>query len=186
MTIADVFRRITALLDQAGIAYMLTGSFASAYYGAPRTTQDIDLVVSASADQLRSLAHLLPSDTYYVDLDATLQANRHESMFNVLDLVTGWKIDFIIRKSRAFSMEEFQRRTPIAVEGIQVFAAIPEDLIVSKLEWAKPCQSYWHIEDVAGILKLRWSSLNRNYLEKWIGELQLRTQWDDARQAADV
>jgi hypothetical protein len=39
MSAQDVFRRITAALDQAGIAYMLSGSFASAYYGAPRSTR---------------------------------------------------------------------------------------------------------------------------------------------------
>ncbi|HSY30831.1 MAG TPA: hypothetical protein VLA42_02480 [Verrucomicrobiae bacterium] len=47
----DIFRRITAGLDQAGIAYMLSGSFASAYYGAPRSTQDIDLVIGATPSQ---------------------------------------------------------------------------------------------------------------------------------------
>ena len=42
MSIQDVLQRITSALDQAGIAYMLSGSFASAYYGAARSTQDID------------------------------------------------------------------------------------------------------------------------------------------------
>jgi hypothetical protein len=42
MSVPEAFQRITAALDQAGIPYMLSGSFASAYYGAPRSTQDID------------------------------------------------------------------------------------------------------------------------------------------------
>ena len=58
----------------AGIGYMLAGSFASAYYGAPRTTQDIDLVIEATADQLRTFVQLLSKDQYYVDLDAVLEA----------------------------------------------------------------------------------------------------------------
>jgi len=52
MSTSDVFQRITAALDRAGIAYMLSGSFASAYYGAPRSTQDIDLVIEATPAQL--------------------------------------------------------------------------------------------------------------------------------------
>jgi hypothetical protein len=44
MSIQDVLQRIILALDQAGIAYMLSGSFASAYYGASRSTQDIDFV----------------------------------------------------------------------------------------------------------------------------------------------
>jgi hypothetical protein len=31
MSVPDVFRRITTALDQAGIGYMLSGSFASAH-----------------------------------------------------------------------------------------------------------------------------------------------------------
>lgn len=49
MSIQDVFQKIASALDRAGIAYMLSGSFASAYYGAPRSTQDIDVVIDASA-----------------------------------------------------------------------------------------------------------------------------------------
>src|SRR5579871_2929941 len=102
MSAQDVFRRVTAALDQAGIAYMLSGSFASAYYGAPRSTQDIDLVIAATPAQLREFVQGLPSDEYYVDLDAALQAHERQ-MFNVIDLATGWKIDLIFRKARAFS-----------------------------------------------------------------------------------
>src|SRR5580698_1186876 len=110
MSTSDVFQRITAALDQAGIAYMLSGSFASAYYGAPRSTQDIDLVIAVTPAQLRAFVQGLPSSEYYVDLDAALQAHEGQSMFNVIDLATGWKIDLIFRKSRAFSEGEFRRR----------------------------------------------------------------------------
>jgi len=51
MSIEEVFLGISRALDQAGIAYMLTGSFAGAPYGTPRSTQDIDLVVEATPDQ---------------------------------------------------------------------------------------------------------------------------------------
>jgi hypothetical protein len=184
MSVTEVFQRITAALDQAGIAYMLSGSFASAYYGAPRSTQDIDLVIEASPAQLRTFIEHLPSDEYYANLEAALEAHQRQSMFNVIDLATGWKIDLIFRKSRAFSQEEFRRRKLVEVADIPLFVASAEDVVVSKLEWSKLAQSRRHIEDVAGMLKLRWESLDRSYLEKWILELGLETQWSDARRAA--
>jgi hypothetical protein len=61
MSPSEVLRRITAALDRAGIAYMLTGSFASAHYGAPRSTQDIDVVIAPSPAQLRAFLQSLPS-----------------------------------------------------------------------------------------------------------------------------
>ena len=69
MSVSEVFRRITAALNQAGIAYMLSGSFASTFYGAPRSTQDIDMVIDATPEQLRVFAEELPSEKYYVDLE---------------------------------------------------------------------------------------------------------------------
>lgn len=186
MSATDVLSRTSVALNRAGIAYMLSGAFAGAYHGVPRATQDVDIVIGATTDQLRTFVHLLPASEYYVDLDAALEAHKRQSLFNVIDMVTGWKIDFIIRKSRAFSEEEFRRRSPVILHGIELFVASVEDLVVSKLEWAKLAQSPRQIEDVAGIFRMRWQSLDRTYLEKWVLELGLTAQWDDARRSASI
>jgi hypothetical protein len=186
MSAWEVLRRITTALDRSGIAYMLTGSFASAHHGAPRSTQDIDMVIAANPAQLRTFVQSLPSGKYYSDLDAALEAHTRQSQFNVIDLDTGWKIDLIIRKSRAFSLEEFGRRQLVAVQGLPLFVASAEDVVIAKLEWSKLAQSQRQIEDVAAILRLRWETLDRSYLEKWISELDLKQQWSHARRIAGL
>jgi hypothetical protein len=152
MSVSEVFHRITSALGEAGIAYMPAGSFASEYYGAPRTTQDIDLVIAATSDQVRTFVQFLSKDQYSVDLDTALEARKHQSLFNVVDMATGWKIDLIIRKSRPFSEEEFRRRKLVNLQGRSLFVASAEDVVSSKLEWAKLAQSQRHIENVAGII----------------------------------
>ena len=107
MTSADVFHRIVSALDQVGIPFMLTGSFASSLHGLTRATQDIDLVVSPTEGQLREFVAKLPAEDYDVDLEVALDALRRRSQFNVIDLDTGWKIDLIVRRDRPFSVEEF-------------------------------------------------------------------------------
>ncbi len=164
---------------------MLTGSLASAYYGAPRSTQDIDVVVAATPVQLRRLVQLLPSDKYYVDLDAALEAHKRQTMFDVVDLVTGWKIDFIIRRSRAFSEEEFGRRARFNLQGVPLFVASAEDSHLDA-RMGKAAQSVRHIEDAAAILRMRWDSLDHSYLQKWIRGLGLATEWTGTRSAAGV
>jgi hypothetical protein len=186
MSLPEVFGRITAALDQAGIPYMLTGSFASAHYGVPRSTQDIDLVIEPTAAQLRNFVQSLSSDEYYADLDTALEAQRHESLFNIIDLRTGWKIDLIFRRSRPFSQHEFGRRQLVDLQGPRLFVASAEDVIIAKLEWAKLARSQRQIEDVAAVLRLRWEALDRSYLERWISELGLHEQWSIARLAADL
>lgn len=185
MSFLEVLQRVTAELDRSGIEYMLTGSFASVYYGSPRSTQDIDLVIAATSAQLRAFIGSLPSREYYSDVDAALEALRRQSMFNIIDMKTGWKIDLIIRKARAFSREEFKRRQRLNVKGASLFVASAEDVILAKLEWSKLAQSHRQIEDVAGILKINSASLNRPYLEKWIQELELKKEWEDAQRIAE-
>ena len=96
------------------------------------------------------------------------EAHKRQTMFNVVDLVTGWKIDFIICESRAFSGEEFRRRAPFNLQGVPLFVASAEDVAISKLEWASLAQSERQIEDVTAILRMRWDLLDHTYLEKWI------------------
>jgi hypothetical protein len=186
MSIQDVLQRIVLALDQAGIAYMLSGSFASAYYGASRSTQDIDFVIHASSEQLGSFIGVLPVSEYYADLDSALEAHQRHSMFNVIDQATGWKIDFIIRKSRPYSQEEFGRRQRVTLHGVAVFMTTAEDAVISKLEWAKRAHSGRQIEDVAAILRLRSETLDQAYLAKWIAELDLKKEWDDAQRLAGI
>ncbi len=184
MTFQQVLHRIVDALDEVGIPYMLTGSFASSYHGSPRATQDIDLVVAPTSHQLRRLVALLPATEYYVNEQSALDACARESQFNIVDLETGWKIDLIIRRSRPFSHTEFERRVPIALDGIRLYVATAEDLLVAKLEWAKLGESTRQIEDAAGILRIRQTELDMPYIARWVEALGLQLEWDAAQRAS--
>jgi hypothetical protein len=186
MTPGDLFRRISTLLEHAGIPYMLTGSFASSIYGMHRGSADVDFIIDADQAGVRRLLDQLAANDFYSELNQALEACRSNSMFNVIDNITGLKIDFIFLKSREFSHEEFGRRKKAIVWEAPLYIASAEDIVVSKLEWAKLGESSRQIEDAAGILKLRREELDFPYVEKWVHELQLAVQWDRARQLAGV
>jgi hypothetical protein len=175
--------RLVQLLDAAGIPFMVAGSFASTAHGMPRTTQDIDLVIDPpSGGELDALVRSMPPDQYYVDSDAVTEALRHRSMFNVIDLASGWKIDFIVRKNRPFSREEFARRMKLTLLDVPVFAASPEDTIVAKLEWSKQAGgSERQRRDVAGILANAAGALDVDYIERWVRDLGLADEWQVAQ-----
>ena len=126
------------------------------------------------------------SITTVAEFDAAMDALRHESLFNVIETASGWKIDLIFRKSRAFDREEFGRRRQATFFEVQLFVASAEDVIISKLEWSKLGGSQRQIEDVAKVLSSRWKVLDQNYLSKWIDELQLNEQWSAAKQFAEI
>ena len=153
MTPGDLFRRISTLLEHAGIPYMLTGSFASSIYGMHRGSADVDFIINADQAGVRRLLDQLAANDFYSELNQALEACRSNSMFNVIDNVTGLKIDFIFVKRRKFSHEEFERRKKTTVWEVPLYVATPEDIVVAKLEWAKLGESSRQIEDAAGILK---------------------------------
>lgn len=181
MTSAAVLRRIADALDSVGIPFMLTGSFAAAYHGVPRATLDIDLVIEATESQLRTLVDRLRQEEQYVSLDAALEACANQSLFNVIDPGSGWKVDLIIRKDRPFSREEFNRRIPITFDDIHLSIASLEDVILSKLEWARLGGSARQLEDVAELLRVRAPDLGVEYLHRWIPALDVGEEWEAAK-----
>jgi hypothetical protein len=183
-SVESVFFRVLAALDVSRVPYMLTGSFASAYHGAPRTTQDIDIVIAPNLGSLQQLLKQFPEESYYVSREAALQAYGSEGLFNVVDFSTGWKIDLIIRKSRVFSIAEFERRQKVEFMGMGVFVASPEDVIVSKLEWAKMSESDRQLRDVAGIIRTQGYTLDSEYIDRWVRALDVHSEWERAKAEA--
>ena len=186
MDLGSVFRRISSALDAAETPYMLTGSFASSFYEALRSTHDIDIVIAPTLEQLRQLLQNLDERNYYADSNAAFPAYREQSMFNAIDNETGWKIAFIFRKSRPFSQEEFRRRQKIAFQGASIFVATAEDVILAKLEWAKMGESHRQLEDAATVLEKQRESLDRAYLNRWTGELGIETEFKRALQLSGL
>ncbi|MDI9430898.1 MAG: hypothetical protein QM570_04175 [Planctomycetota bacterium] len=180
--------RLTRLLGEAGIPYMTTGSTSSSIHGCPRATQDVDIVIDSTHDQLDSFITLLGQD-YYVSRDAASEALRRRGMFNVIGLDGGWKADLIIRRDRPFSHEEFRRRHRIEVMGQVLWIAASEDIILSKLEWMKGRDSDIQYSDALGIAIAQWGNLDLAYLKKWAVELgveePLAHLLDEARTTAD-
>ena len=181
MSASEILRTVVTQLDAAGIPFMLTGSVAAAAYGAGRATMDVDLVIDATSAQLRRLVAALSGPDVYVSGDAALQALADQSMFNVIDSATGWKADLIIRKARPFSVTEFGRRTPLEFDGMQLWVATVEDVIVAKLEWAKTGGSARQLEDVSALVRVAGDALDLGYIERWVAALGLVPQWQAAR-----
>jgi len=163
---------------------MLTGSYASSIHGTPRATQDIDIVIAPTRAQLAELLKLFPDTAYYVSADAALDALARRGQFNVIDFETGWKVDLIVSKDRDFSRTEFERRRPLQLDGVSVYVASPEDVLLAKLEWSKLGASARQVEDAAGIMRLQGDQLDVVYVEHWVAILDVHDQWTEAKAQA--
>jgi hypothetical protein len=176
MSLAVFLARITSELESMSIEDMVCGSVASIFHGVPRTTQDVDIVVSLTGFDAKKLASSLDEEQFYVSESAAVDAVVHQRQFNIIDMETGWKADLIVRKRRPFSQVEFDRRVRVEMLGTKVWVATAEDTVLAKLEWSKRSGSLRQIEDARGIVEMQGASLDTTYLHKWARELDVQEQ----------
>lgn len=181
MSLTAFLEKVVEVLEEAGIPYMLTGSLAAAFYAVPRATQDIDVVIETEEQGIGRLVQGLLEAGWYVDRGAAMEAWRGQGQFNAIEPDSGWKADFIVRKGRSYSEVEFGRRIRISLLGVELAVASLEDVLIAKLEWGRLGNSALQRRDVVQLLERTWSRLDQSYLEEWITELGLESEWQAAR-----
>jgi hypothetical protein len=184
MSITEVFEKLRAALEAAGVPYFVTGSFVSSTHGIPRSTNDIDILIAPTRDQLGALMDRLSDPEYYSDREDAFEALRQRSQFNVIDNATLWKVDFIVSKNSPFDRARFARRTITQIADVNVYAATPEDVVIAKLLWSKSGESERQINDAAGVIRMQGDALDIEYVERWVEVLEVREQWHAARERA--
>ena len=169
----NLLRSTVKALEELCLPYCITGSFASNYYGAPRLTHDLDIVIIMNENEVESVFRVF-SKSGYVDKEAVREALRQKDMFNVIYSQVGLKIDFWIRKDNPFDLEMFGRRKKVEIaENLEAFIASPEDVILSKLLWAEKTHSERQIEDAKGVYEVQQENLDMDYLKAWAKKLNL-------------
>jgi hypothetical protein len=174
----DVLGLVSNRLSARGLPFMLTGSFALAYYATPRMTRDLDLVVALNERDADALVAAFTAD-FYIDADAVRIAIQSERMFNLMHLGSGVKVDLIVRKSTEFRQVEFARRRAVAIAGIQTWIVSPEDLILSKLVWALESNSELQRRDIRQLLAGR---IDLGYIRQWAPHLGVSTLLNELMQ----
>lgn len=168
----EVLADITARLEQLGLPFMLTGSFALAFYATPRMTRDLDIVVAIDASRLAALTAAF-ADSYYIDADLIRSAIEVEGLFNLMHYASGIKIDLIVRKSTPYRVQEFSRRREARLGELRTWIVSREDLVLSKLVWAEATGSEMQIRDVQQLLS---GAVDIDYLRRWAADLGVAPQ----------
>lgn len=165
-----VLKLVADRLNAAGIAYMVTGSIAASHYGRPRMTRDIDLVVELGSEDASRLEAMLGRE-FMLNPDSMREAIRRRGMFNVIHASALIKVDFVLRKADAYRATEFERRRRVHVDDAELWMVTPEDLILSKLLWAKDSRSELQLNDVRSVIRIQHGAIDWPYLEGWAERL---------------
>ena len=88
---------------------MVTGSVVSSLQGEPRSTHDIDVVISLCSECSPRLIQQFPAPDFYLDENAVSDAVARKSMFNLLDVNGGDKVDFWMLTGEQYDLARWAR-----------------------------------------------------------------------------
>lgn len=173
----DVLSDIADRLDKLGIDYILVGSLASMFYGRPRFTNDIDLVVQIKATQLKKFqTHFQIEDYYCPPIEILSDEVLRHGSFNLIHHESNIKIDINLKKPTDFYESEFLRRQKVKLsEKCEVYMASAEDIILKKLDFFREGGSEKHLNDIKEIMME--TEVDRAYLDSWIEQMGLQKEW---------
>jgi hypothetical protein len=170
-------------LEAAQIKYLVGGAVATAAWGQARTTQDLDVVVDLPVESMASLSKELERRDMLVPPDIMLDLwlrSRGDLAINAIHWPSGYKAElFMLRPEDRQRRAALERRVkadygpPLG----EIWVHAPEDLILYKVRYYAISQQTKHVRDIGGILSSVGDELDWDYLNDWIGALDLGEVW---------
>jgi hypothetical protein len=165
---------------------MVGGSVAAIFYGEPRLTHDVDLIVTLSARDISRLPAMFPDRDFYVPPPEAIaeEIGREGGHFNLIHHATGFKADFYPAGRDELNNWGLDLRREIRFEEEAVAIAPAEYVVVRKLQYYREGGSDKHLRDVRSILAVSGPEIDTATLEGWIERLGLVDQWRKVRDDA--
>lgn len=174
----DLLRSVIDILERLEIRYFVTGSVAAIYYGEPRFTNDIDVVVDLPPEQIPELIDSFPSGEYYLSEEALRHAVTQQGRCNIIHIASGLKLDIVIAADTLFNRNRFERAKRVQpADNLEARFASAEDVILKKMDFFREGGSEKHLRDITGILMVSGDQLDHDYIESWADQMGLETIW---------
>ena len=155
---------VAAALEAEKVPYIIVGGYSSNTHGIPRSTKDVDIVVSITAHRFPDLLkHLGPE--WRCDPQLSFETNTG-TVREILELKgSALKIEIFALSDDEHDQARFARRIQKPFTNQNVWFPTAEDVIIWKLRWARPKD----IEDVRNVILVqeRIGTLDWSYIRGW-------------------
>jgi hypothetical protein len=166
-------------LEELGLEYMVTGSVAAIFYGEPRLTHDIDLVLVLSPKDVEPFCDRFDLEHYYCppqDVILIELKRSHNAHFNLLHHQTGLKADcYLFTGDELHSWALANRRRVSLARDVKIYLAPCEYVIIRKVQYFKEGGSQKHLADVEAILGSSADQIDRAFLLEELSKRHLAT-----------
>lgn len=169
-----ITRRVIRALNVAGLPHMLVGAFSRNAYAPPRSTQDADMVVAVTGRSLELVAEALGAD-FSLERQPGFEINTGTLRDTLTHHDAHFRVELFHLSQDAHDQERFARRRATSFDGEPTSIPTPEDVIITKLRWARPKD----LDDVRDILRfVDASALDWPYLHRWTDQHGTRAALD--------
>mgnify|MGYP006301373901 CR=1 FL=1 len=122
-----------------------------------------------------------------MDEDGIIEAINQQSMFNLIDVNEGDKVDFWILKDEPFDNSRFSRKYKEKILDMNINLSSAEDTILAKLKWAKLSGgSEKQFMDALRIYEVQAKKLSQDYLDKWAKFLKIEKLLEELKAKAEI
>lgn len=192
LSFQEFLKMILAVLDEAGIDYMIGGAVAVWPWGEPRSTQDIDIVIQLGIEHVNALSKELEKVEIFLPPDIIMEnffETRGDLPINAIHGASGYKAEmYLVREEDELRKAAFQRRIKVdfGPEVGEIYIHSPEDLIIYKMLHYSLSQQTKHIRDIGSIIKTMGEQLDYEYIQRWAAEKQLAAIWQEIIQELET
>jgi hypothetical protein len=177
---SDLLRFVIEALERIGLRYFVTGSMATIFFGEPRFTNDIDIVVDLPTGKIHEFCSAFPAPEFYLSEETVHRAVSGRGQFNIIQPSSGLKVDIMVPADSLFNRSRFARATRVRPEpGVDAIFSSAEDVILKKLEAYREGGSEKHLRDIGGVVRITSDHLDRAYIEQWADRLGVADIWQE-------
>ncbi len=149
---------------------MIVGAFAGLVYGINRVTFDMDIVVDLREQDFEVLAAQFPGPRYYADPEMMRNSTRAGIMFNIIDAEEGVKADLVPLTREPDYQVAFARRVRQTLEDesvapFEAWCALPQDIIIGKLQAWTEGKSAKHPSDIYNMVVFSMNGLGNQPID---------------------
>ena len=180
----EPFRIFTRKLEELSLRYVVTGSVAAIYYGEPRLTNDVDLVVLMKREDASRVEKAFPGDEFYCpprEVIAMELAREQRGHFNLIHHETGFKADIYLVGRDELHAWALSHAHLVDLDGDSVRFAPPEYVIIRKLQFYREGGSDKHLRDIRRMLAGLGNDWPRETMLELVGKHGLDAEWEKAR-----
>ena len=181
---AELFLRFVRPLNRSGIRYVIGGSVAAIFYGEPRLTMDVDVMVFLRDTDIERLPAIFPSPEFYVPPAEVIRAEVRrptKGQFNLIHMATSFKADVFTTGRDEFNAWAFRNKRVTELLGETLVLAPPEYVIVRKLEYYREGGSEKHLHDIRGMLRNSGSAIDVDEIQRLVEQRDLGKYWKKAQ-----